>query len=400
MAEHMVVTAGKPGATDLKLYVKAAFILLITILPSLITNGGYRSIAAAAAYFLAACLGFLLIRQRLNSLNAEHIIEEKEHLSEIEASITPVTRFLNDRAQLIPVFTNQLADVIQMTETAALEVTDKFMAIVERARGQADKSSGALSSFSGDDNEGDLVNASKSALLEVIGNLQELTVAANKTLSEMEIMKRDAGSIKKIIEELEYVADQTNLLALNAAIEAARAGEHGRGFAVVAEEVRKLSDRSNLAADEIRKLITKVEADISSVYITTKASASDGSRKSAEAGEIVEGALKRMDVAVSTAKGQLNELAAETGALAKDISGIVISMQFQDMARQRIEHVIEPLLRLKSELEEMSQKEKSLDKKIHEWEGSSGLAELERMYTMESERETARKALQPANNKP
>lgn len=393
MAENSAVSTGKPGATDLRLYVKVAFILLITILPSLISNGGYRLIIAAAAYILAAGLGFLLIRQRLSNLNAEYILEEKTHLAEIEASLTPVTRFLNDRAQLIPVFTNQLADVIQMTETATLEVTDKFMTIVERARGQAKKSSGALSSFSGDDTEGDLVNSTKRALLEVIGNLQDLTIAANKTLSEMEIMTKDAGSIKKIIEEIEYVANQTNLLALNAAIEAARAGDHGRGFAVVAEEVRKLSDRSNLAADEIRKLITKVEADISSVYITTKASASDGSRKSAEAGDIVEGALKRMDLAVNTAKGQLDELAAETGALAKDISGIVISMQFQDMARQRIEHVIEPLLRLKSELEEMSQKERIIDKKIHEWEGNSSLAELERMYTMESERETARKAL-------
>lgn len=400
MAGPGAASAGRPGGTEMKLYLKLWLILLLTILPSLITNSGYRLIAAVAAYSLAAGLVFLSVRQRLSNLKTEHILEEKAHLAEIEASITPVTRFLNDRAQLIPVFTNQLADVIQMTETAALEVTDKFMTIVERARGQAKKSSGALSSFSGDDNEGDLVSSSKRALLDVIGNLQELTVAANKTLNEMEIMMRDAGSIKKIIEEIEYVADQTNLLALNAAIEAARAGEHGRGFAVVAEEVRKLSDRSNLAADDIRKLITKVEADISSVYTTTKASASDGSRKSAEAGDIVEGALKRMDLAVSTAKGQLDELAAETGALAKDISGIVISMQFQDMARQRIEHVIEPLLRLKSELEEMSQKEKSLDKKIHEWEGNSSLAELERMYTMESERETARKALQTANNKP
>ena len=55
---------------------------------------------------------------------------------------------------------------------------------------------------------------------------------------------------------IDDIAFQTNLLALNAAVEAARAGEQGRGFAVVAGEVRGLSQRSSMAAREIRGLIS------------------------------------------------------------------------------------------------------------------------------------------------
>lgn len=123
--------------------------------------------------------------------------------------------------------------------------------------------------------------------------------------------------IGKIITVIAGLASQTNLLALNAAIEAARAGEQGRGFAVVADEVRKLAEQSQAAAQQITGIIDKIQSRTESAV----ASITAGSLEVQKGTQVVQQA----GAAFGTITQEINSVAAMADVSAETLLKLVDS---------------------------------------------------------------------------
>ncbi len=380
-------------SSNQKLTGKIAVGISLMLASAFLENTIYRIILAFMLFLGTIAVTYILLRHNASRFLAEHEEALKQLRSEMDASRNSFSSFLIERSRLIPVFTGQLAEVMQQTETAALELGKSFMNIVARSQDQAKKTSLSLSAYAskGNGNSDTLLDISRKTLLEVIDSMKTNANREAQTLKDMEAIITHMKNISDIVNEIESIANQTNLLALNAAIEAARAGEQGRGFAVVADEVRKLSDRSNASALEIRKRIVTIDNNVQEMYAETGEKISESGRKSEESELVVVNTLNKIDEANHSAAKQLDELTGESESLARDISGILMSMQFQDITRQRIEHVIEPLQALKTELTETAQRMGvgTADTPV----GSTDLSHLEKMYTMESERQVLRESL-------
>ncbi len=260
---------------------------------------------------------------------AEGVGGDSGRLDDLARKSLAAVEKVTGAVEQIYVLSESNAAAVEETSAGVQEVAANANAAARSAE-QGAASSAKATSFTQDVAE---------RMKDVVIALDRVETSSTENRAKIGTLSKGVDTITGLVGAITQIADQTNLLALNAAIEAARAGDAGRGFAVVAEEVRKLAEESNRAAQEIRGIIAPLRASaeeaISAASETERilggvsSSARDVQEKlTASLGEIA-GVNEVMQNIAAVAAMQ----SAASGEMAKAIDGIAKSTS------QTVEHL-------------------------------------------------------------
>lgn len=383
--------------TKNKLYMFSISIQLLGILAAVTfaySSGNIQFAVVAFLFCLSYAISFIAIIKKFkipicnescNSIN-NAAMSKSDDLEKQTYSL------VLERLQIIPVLNQQLQSVITHTDDAAGGIIEAFMGISRLAKRQLKTVQEIFGNISEKTSDNNILSQTQENLKKIETNFLTLASYFENSLKMISDFTEQLSKVDNFADDIIKIGKTTNILALNASIEASHSGA-GLGFKVIASEIKDLSQQSSNSIKEITEITGNLKSMVHAIKQELCTIQQQSINIASSTDDIFKQTTSKINVTLQETVEKIKGIAGEAELLSKEISKAVVSIQFQDITRQKIEHVISPLELLNKELTEtinrsLNNKDNCSSVFIDKTEIADALM---KQYTMESEREVLRK---------
>jgi methyl-accepting chemotaxis protein len=270
---------------------------------------------------------------------------------------------MSDGLQMLPGITESLKKVKEKAETETMAVISVLGNIVRKSKEGSEEAKAVIAYFIGHNGKEESCFGT-SYLSKMLEENERAMATAGEVFNSMENMNRDllhelAAVLSKVdaiytcVSEIETIALQAKILGLNAAIEAARAGAAGQTFSVVADEVRTLAERSNQCALGIGSTAKESRNQLSALQDAMSIRVMRGTEEMQGAETHLKDTFDRFKQSIGNISDAIEVLTMNYQTISREIEGATVSLQFQDMTGQEIDHIRSEVLAYTEKLKDV-----------------------------------------------